>query len=107
MSVKYTNNTPKVRMQESAKVSRFLRAFAGEAGRSSEPRTPKKHGDLRRSWVASVNGFHGRVVWLKKYAAIQETKQFKNYTTPGTGPHFARGAMEKALKKQKSLFRQA
>ena len=58
----------------------------------SEPKTPKKSGRLRMDVVKQVLGLAAKVVWGKKYGVYQETKRFKKYTTPGTGPHFAENA---------------
>lgn len=107
MSVKFTNHTPKVRQEGLQKASRFIRVFEEDAVNISLSGTPKKTGDLRRSHIKSVQGLHGRVRWLKKYAARLEKVRFKNYTTPGTGPNFALNAMKKTLKNQNSLYRKA
>lgn len=77
----------------------FLRNVAEEIVSESTPRTPKKTGQLRRDILKQVLGLKGKVVWNKRYASIQETKQFRNYTTPGTGPKFAENAVRKVVGK--------
>ena len=39
----------------------------------------------------------------KNYGVYQEEKQFKNYTTPGTGPHFAQKGAEGGVEKTRSV----
>jgi predicted acylesterase/phospholipase RssA len=98
MSVKIIDNTAKVSQQTSFRSSIFLRMIAQDIVKESEPRTPKKKGYLRRDILISVLGQQGTIKWLKRYAAIQEGTQFRNYTTPGTGPHFAENAVKKLVK---------
>lgn len=107
MRVKYYDNTAKVKAETQKKASSFLRLMLEEAQRESVAGTPKKTGDLRASTVKVVNGLKGKLMWTKHYAAIQETKKFKNYTTAGTGRHYAKNAIEKTLKKQKEIFKRA
>jgi hypothetical protein len=103
MSVKYTSTTAQVDKQISIKSSIFLRTFADAVVAESTPNTPKEKGNLRNDVIRQVLGLKGKVVWGKNYAGIQETKQFKNYTTPGTGPHFARNAVENVTKRTNAI----
>lgn len=98
MRVHTTDNTGQVEQEILLKASLFLRVIADEIVKISEPHTPKKSGRLRMDTNRSVQGLHGRVKWGKNYAIYQETKQFKNYTTPGTGPHYAENAVKEAVK---------
>lgn len=73
-------------------------------------RVPVKHGLLS----ASIRHFRGskglyRVEANKEYAAYQEagmakdgTRIVKNYTTPGTGPHWFQGAIDKVWQDKES-----
>lgn len=90
--VKVTDNTPFIINTTRQKASIFLRVAADVFIAVSDPKTPKKLGNLRRDVIRQVLGLSGKVQWQKNYAAIQESKQFKNYTTAGTGPHFAENA---------------
>lgn len=107
MSVKITDNTKNVERNITTRSNVFLRMFADDVERVSEPRTPKRLGFLRRSTIKQVLGLHGSIVWNKKYAAKQETTQFKNYTTPGTGPHYAEDAVRSVLKRTLEIARKA
>jgi hypothetical protein len=107
MAVKVTDNTVNIKMDLTQKANIFLRLFADEIVTLSEPNTPKKQGNLRRDVLKSVLGLKGTVKWQKRYAAIQEKKQFRNYTTPGTGPHYARNAVNSALSRVNVIARRA
>lgn len=98
MSVRVTDNTSSVFGKIQQGGSLFLRMMAEQIVSISEPNTPKKEGFLRRDVIKQVLGLHGKVIWTKKYAIYQEEKQFANYTTPGTGPHFAKNAVNEAIK---------
>ena len=91
--MKITDNTPMVLNFINVRASLFLRNAMDEAERISDPKTPKNRGNLRRDKIKQVLGLHGKMLWGKDYAVYQEVKQFRNYTTPGTGPHFAENAM--------------
>lgn len=94
-----TDNTSSVVSNIKQRGSVFLRNVAEEIVSESTSRTPKKTGELRRDVLKQVLGLKGKVAWNKKYASIQETKQFRNYTTPGTGPKFAENAVRKVVGK--------
>lgn len=98
MSYKSTDNTATVEQNITQKASLFLRFFENEVVKISLPKTPKKTNRLRLDILKQVLGLKGKIAWGKKYAVFQETKQFKNYSTPGTGPHFAENAIMKAVK---------
>ena len=100
---KITDNTNNVINQLSQKASIFLRLMADEVVNISTPITPKKSGRLRMDVVKQVLGLKGKIMWGKKYGIHQETKQFINYTTPGTGPHFAQKGAEGGIGKTQSV----
>lgn len=73
--------------------------------REAEPNTPKKTGKLRRSADVTKEGNRQvSVEWTADYAEDQELgiasngKPIQRYTTPGTGAHFARNAINKVAK---------
>lgn len=107
MSVRVTDHTVSVEQSITQKANVFLRLLADEIVSISEPNTPKKQGNLRRDVLREVLGLRGKVKWMKNYASIQETKQFRNYTTPGTGPHFAENAVNEAIKRVDTIARRA
>jgi hypothetical protein len=103
-----------IRMLGGKEVVQYL-VRAGDAGRAacdaaayavsaavmaeSIPMTPKRFGILRGSHYITrpqngtcVVGFGGAA---SAYAAIQHNKQFKNYTTPNTGPGYLSHAIDK------------
>lgn len=88
------DNSASVKQTVNQRGSLFLRAMAETIVMLSTQKTPKKTGRLRMDVVKSVSGLKGKIVWGKNYAIYQEKKQFKNYTTPGTGPHYAENGVK-------------
>ncbi len=99
MSVNIKDNTGNVTKNILIKANVFLRTFADDVVKISTPKTPKDTGRLRSDVLRQVLGLKGKIVWQKNYAGIQEVKQFVNYTTPGTGPNYAKNAIKKAVKR--------
>lgn len=100
---KVTDNTNNVINQLTQKASIFLRLMSDEIVKISTPTTPKKSGRLRMDIVKQVLGLKGKIIWGKNYGVYQETKQFKNYTTPGTGPHFAQKGAEGGVEQTRNI----
>lgn len=112
MSVKVTNNMPQVVNERNNKISLAFRLMLEAVHRYSLPGTPKQYGNLRADVVKEVKGLHGKITWSKNYAVFQEAgithgTRMRNYTTPGTGPHFAIRAVQKVVGTSDSYFRQA
>ena len=107
MSYKITDNTAKIKNNTQVKASIFLRNATDKIIDISTPNTPKKTNRMRLDIIKSVLGLKGKIVWGKKYAVFQEVKQFKNYSTPGTGPHFAENAVKEVVKLTRNLAKQA
>ena len=99
MSFKIMDNTELIIQESTIKASIFLRKMSDEIVNEAKKHTPKKTGRLRIDIIKQVLGLKGKLKWGKSYAVFQETKQFKNYTTPGTGPHFAENAVKNSAKK--------
>jgi hypothetical protein len=74
--------------------------------RRSTPNTPKKTSALRRDALKQVLGLRATIQWSNEYAAKMEDIEFKHYTTPGTGPHFAENAVKEVASKAEDYFRQ-
>lgn len=89
MSYKVNSNTPQLNNEFENKVQLAIRFMLEDIHRVSLPKTPKEHGNLRADVLKQVQRRRGTIAWSKNYAIYQEKKQFSNYTTPGTGPHFA------------------
>lgn len=105
MSVKIIDNTSQISSNTEQRASIFLRTAADEMINISTPKTPKDKGNLRNDILKQVLGLKGKVVWNKNYAVFQEKKQYRNYTTPGTGPHFAENAAKELVTRTESIAR--
>lgn len=104
MSVKVDDNTPRIKSDTKQRVSTFIRLVCDNVVDISTPNTPKDKGNLSRDVLKTVQGLHGEIEWRKTYAQFQErgeradgSHKVKNYTTPGTGPHFAENAVKRAV----------
>ena len=107
MSVKVNSKTPEVidRVQNQASLS--VRLFIEEAHKTSNDITPMKTGELRKRVLKSISGTSGEIEWKSNYASFQENplKKF-NYTTPGTGPHFAEKSIKRTVEKLPEIIRE-
>jgi len=104
---KVTDNTNTVYNEISQKASIFLRNMTDEFIKISNPLTPKDTGRLRMDVTKQVLGLKGKIIWGKDYGVYQESKQFKNYTTPGTGPHFAQSGAEGCIEKTSDVAKRS
>lgn len=105
--MKISDYTPKVQSDISQRGSLFLRFMTDEVLKISTPVTPKDKGNLRRDVLKQVLGLSGKIAWQKNYAAFQEDRQYRNYTTPGTGPHFAEDSVKKAINNTEVIAKRA
>jgi hypothetical protein len=60
--------------------------LANQVQADSNIYVPRLSGDLRR--YSQVSNNNENVIWSQPYARIQYYGQFRNYTTPGTGPRW-------------------
>lgn len=111
MSVKYTDFTGNIISQTRIKSNIFLRTLCDRVVQISEPKTPRRLGNLRRDVLRQVLGLRGVIDWRKKYAQYQErgmradgTRRVRKYTTSGTGPHFAENAIRQAVQESESII---
>lgn len=107
MSVVYKDNTGNIKNDTAQKASLFLRFMEDAVVLASTPNTPKKMGNLRQDILKQVLGLSGKIMWQKNYAGYQEVKQYKNYTTAGTGPHYAENAIRDGIGKTSEVARKA
>lgn len=107
MSYSIKDNTQAILGEAKQKANIFLRLATEDIERKSTKNTPKRTSDLRRSILKSVLGLRGRIEWRKVYASKMEEQQFSNYTTPGTGPHFAKNAVQSMVDNTKAIARRA
>lgn len=105
MAYKIIDNTSQIQSNTKQKASIFLRSMAEEIVSISTPKTPKRSGRLRGNVLKQVLGLNGKIVWKQDYAVYQEEKQHRNYTTAGTGPHFAKDAVHKAASNTPAIAR--
>lgn len=107
MSYRMTDKSALFESTTLQKASIFLRSIAEQIVAASTPKTPMKTGRLRMDVVKQVLGLRGKIIWGKNYAIYQEEKQFKNYTTAGTGPHYAKDAVSEIIAKTSVVARQS
>ena len=107
MSVKVTSNRLQIVSETDNRTSLAIRFMLEAIHRESTPTTPKKDGLLRADVTKVAQGKRGYIMWDKNYAVYQEKKQYTNYTTAGTGPHFAENAARKVAKNAQEYFRKA
>ena len=114
MSYKITDNIDLIKSQTTQRSSTFIRLVAENILDIAKPNTPKKLGNLSRDVLRRVQRLHGEIEWRKAYAQYQErvaradgSRRVKKYSTPGTGPHFAKNAVEKAVQNTIILARLA
>ena len=133
MAYKINDNTVRMQVQMKTNLPLALRFMANDVKREAEPNTPKKSGMLRANVRINTGRQRASIRWGQKYAAAQEIGHmtvkaarvvtpdgggsfftlkpgrynFKNYTTPGTGPHFAENAVKKVSRRHMRYFRQA
>ena len=111
MSVKVTNNTPALIAVRQNKVALAIRLMLEATHQTANPKTPKKYGRLRSDVRKQVQGTSGTIIWDKNYALFQEAgithgTTMRNYTTAGTGPHFAANAVLKVVRNAHAIFKQ-
>lgn len=107
MSVKIKDNTNQIILSTQRQASLAIRYMLEDVHMIANPKTPKDKGYLRGNVFKSVLGLSGYIKWGQKYASRLETKQFKNYTTPGTGPHYAENAVQSVHKSPQNAMRKA
>lgn len=89
------------------------RMFVTQFKKNVIPFTPKDTGALRRSIVTQVIGKKANIAWRLPYAIDQNEgvdqktgRVYRNYTTPGTGPHFKDKALAMTIKQVDPMFRE-
>lgn len=107
VSVKVVSNVARITADNDTNLPLALRFMLNDIQRKSEPFTPKDTGDLRRRILQQVMGKTATITWDVDYAAYQEDIQYKNYTTPGTGPRFAENAVKEVVGNAEFYFRKA
>lgn len=82
----------------------FGQYMASDIKRRAISITPNKYGNLHTQIYVKGYGETTSITWRMPYAAYQErgmradgTHVVRNYTTPGTGPHFAQQSVHETL----------
>lgn len=107
MSAEVRDFSSQVKLTIKQRLSLALRFILDDVDKTADPKTPKRRGDLRNQKRKQVLGLHAAIAWQRAYAPVQELKQFGNYTTPGTGPHFAENAVKEVIGRAERHFRKA
>lgn len=105
MVVKIIDNTPKIKNEVNKGSIIAIRNMARDVVKIANPKTPSNTTQLRQSVKITQMGKNIQIQWKAKYAIFQEEKQYKHYTTAGTGPHFARNAVEQVQRDSEKYFR--
>ena len=107
MGVVIKDDMPMIGARMSANLPIALRYMLQDIHRTADPITPKDTGDLRMNVLKEVAGTQGKITWKQQYAIYQGRKQFRNYTTPGTGPHFDIVAINKVVPNFKTYLQKS
>lgn len=100
MAYRYNSKVRYVQAKTELGMQMAIRLALEDIRRTAEPLTPRRTGELRSS--AIIRQSEGVVQWTADHAEILENKEFSNYTTPGTGAHFA----ERAVRQVEQRFDQ-
>lgn len=96
-SYRYNSKVRYVQTKTELGMEMAIRLALEDIRRTAAPMTPRKTGELRSSAV--IRQSEGVVNWTADHAEILEKKQFANYTTAGTGPHFAERAVRQVTQR--------
>ena len=112
MAYTYKSNVAKIKADNTVNLSLALRFMIEDIDRKAFPKTPKDKGNLRQDVLKTVLGKSAFIVWNKEYAAAQEdgtTRGFPiaNYTTPGTGAHYAESSVKDVVENSQDYFKKA
>ena len=107
MAYKIIDNTSSIKATNNANIPLALRFMLENTHSLARPNTPKDTGDLRENVMKTVVGRRGIISWRMEYAIYQENNQYTNYTTTGTGPHFAENAVVETVDNADEFFKKA
>lgn len=107
--VQKTNNFDVFSRVQEANSINALSQMAESVLQGAKLTAPRKTGNMRHSGdiQAENNGKKQTIVFGESgtlYALIQEQKQFKHYTTPGTGPHYLKNAGDAVAKRGIDIY---
>lgn len=109
MAVKVEDNTQVVKDDINVAAALTIRLMLNDIHSLSTPVTPLRENALRTSVIEYMpSSTKGIITWEVPYAGVQEKGYrtnpstgeriyFRNYTTPGTGPHYAEDSVKKVM----------
>lgn len=108
--VRVIDNTPKVIGRVNSGTNIALRLIAQDIHKTAQPMTPRRTGRLANDVVIQSGSGKTKITWTKVYAAAQEAGRtrghpIRHYTTGGTGPGYARKAVERVTKNSGAYFK--
>lgn len=108
MSVTVESNMQQASASIKQRASVGLRRAVEDVFTISRPKTPQKTGDLRNRTRKQVLGLSGLAAWDVNYAVYPErgygSGLMVNWTTAGTGPHFAESAVKTVASQPSKYF---
>lgn len=107
VSVETTNNFSSWKRSRESEFSRAVTSMGKAIMNNAKMTVPRKSGKLAKSATVKTSGTSATVTFGSssvRYAAVQEKGSrngivFRNYTTPGTGPHYLENAGDAVAKK--------
>lgn len=109
---KYQSNKNYIVALMQNRIPLFGEFIATDIRRRSVLITPTKFGNLHLQISITNYGTSTIISWIMPYAAYQErgmradgTHIIKNYTTPGTGPHFAQITVHEVIPQYGTFWR--
>lgn len=107
MAYRIINRVPIIKTANQAAIPIAIRFMLENTHDLALPKTPRDTGDLSKNVSKVILGRRGIITWAMNYAIYQEKKQYSNYTTPGTGPHYAENAVQNTIDNADNFFRKA
>lgn len=114
-TVKVVNNMPRFYRSSTEMMGGALSRMGKDIINISKIRVPFKEGDLMKSAEdVKVSALHRKVLYNEEHAGYQErgkrkdgSRKVRNYSTPGTGKDFLKGAGKQVSKNALNYFKQA
>lgn len=109
MPTRIVNNVARLKVKLDNNAGVALRLALEDIHRIATPVTPMDTGNLRQQIQKQIeSNKQGYIQWNANYALYQENPPRKfNYTTPGTGPHFAEKAVKHVAENFSDYMRRA
>lgn len=113
--MKVVNNMPRFYRSNTEMMGGALSRMGRDIINISKIRVPFREGDLMKSAEdVKVSALHHKVLYNEEYAGYQErgkrkdgSRKVRNYSTPGTGKDFLKGAGKQVKQNVLNYFKQA